>query len=104
MRELLMALSAVAVLVFVGVLVFYLLRIVHALESIGGSPQSYLAKLGFGVRAIETETSHLAPQVTQLNQGLTALAGGLGVVEADLRAIAEALAGSGAADPEGGSR
>ncbi|MGH9173774.1 MAG: hypothetical protein ACRD1H_05435, partial [Vicinamibacterales bacterium] len=80
-----------AVLAFVAVVVSYLLRIVRALESIGGKPDSYLAKLGFGVRAIEMETSHLAPQVIQLNEGLTALAGGLGAVERDLGAVAGAL-------------
>jgi hypothetical protein len=96
MRELLMILSSLAVLAFVAVVVYYLLRIVRALERIGGDPDSYLAKLGFGVRAIEMETSHLAPQVTQLNQGLTALAGGLGAVERDLGAVAAALNPAGA--------
>ena len=91
MREILTILSAVAVLAFVAVVVYYLLLIVRALESIGGSPDSYLAKLGFGVRAIEMETSHLAPQVIQLNEALTALAGGLGAVERDLGAVADAL-------------
>lgn len=92
MTELLTVLSALAVLVFVGVLVTYLRRIIAVLDQIGGSPQSWLAKLAFGVRAIEKETSHLAPQVTQLNAGLTALAGGFGTVEQDLRAVATKLA------------
>ncbi len=98
MTILLTVLTALLILVFVGALIFYLRRIVAALERIGGSPQSYLAKLRFGVRAIETETGHLAPQATLLNQGLAALAGGLGAVDGHLAAVATALTGGAAAD------
>ncbi len=83
--------SAVQVLVFVGALVTYLRRIVTSLESIGGLPTSYLAKISFGVRAIEKETSHLAPQVIQLNQGLTILGEKLGVVDEHLGTAARTL-------------
>ncbi len=84
-------LSALEVLTFVAVLVHFLRRIVNSLESIGGLPTSYLAKISFGVRAIEKETSHLAPQVTQLNQGLTTLGGKLGVVDGHLGRVAQTL-------------
>ncbi len=84
-------LSALQVLVFVGALVAFLQRIVKALESIGGTPTSYLAKISFGVRAIEKETSHLGPQVTQLNGGLTALGDKLGVVDDHLKTVAHTL-------------
>ncbi len=86
-------LSALEVLVFVGALIAFLGRIVSALERIGGSPSSSLAKVSFGVRAIEKETSHLAPQVTHLNQGLIALGGKLAVVDTHLRTVAERLTG-----------
>ncbi len=86
-------LSALEVLAFVGALIAFLGRIVSALERIGGSPTSSLAKVSFGVRAIEKETSHLALQVTQLNQGLIALGGKLTVVDAHLGTIAERLSG-----------
>ncbi|MDP9469740.1 MAG: hypothetical protein M3Q71_03605 [Chloroflexota bacterium] len=86
-------LSALEVLAFVGALIAFLGRIVSALERIGGSPTSSLAKVSFGVRAIEKETSHLAPQVTQLNQGLIALGGKLTVVDTHLGTVAERLAG-----------
>ncbi len=86
-------LSALEVLAFVGALIAFLVRIVETLERIGGAPVSFLAKVSFGVRAIEKETSHLAPQVTQLNTGLTTLAGKLGVVEGHLGAVAERLSG-----------
>ena len=91
MRVRLTILSALEVLAFAGALVYFLGRIVRALESIGGSANSYLARLGYGVRAIEKETSYLAPQVTQLNAGLTTLAGNLGVVDSHLSAVARAL-------------
>src|SRR5262245_44200310 len=84
-------LSALEVLTFVGALVYFLSRIISALERIGGMPDSYLAKLSFGLRAIEKETSHLAPQVTQLNQGLSSLVNGLSTSDEHLKAVAEAL-------------
>ena len=88
-------LTALEVLAFVGALIAFLARIVAQLERIGGSPSSSLAKVSFGVRAIEKETSHLAPQVTELNQGLTTLAGKLGVVDTHLGAVARRLGGGG---------
>lgn len=91
MRVRLTILSALEVLAFAGTLIYFLRRIVKALESIGGSANSYLARLGYGIRAIEKETSHLAPQVLQLNQGLTALADGLSVVDGHLHSVAHAL-------------
>ena len=84
-------LSVLQVLVFAGALIAFLRRIVATLERIGGSPTSDLAKISFGVRAIEKETSHLAPQVTQLNGGLTELAGKLTVVDAHLATVAKTL-------------
>ena len=91
-------LSALQVLAFVGALIAFLGRIVSALERIGGSPSSSLAKVSFGVRAIEKETSHLAPQVTQLNQGLIAFGGKLAIVDGHLGAVADTLtAGKGEA-------
>lgn len=88
-------LTALEVLAFAGALIAFLGRIVAQLERIGGSPSSSLAKVSFGVRAIEKETSHLAPQVTQLNQGLTALAGKLQLVDTHLGAVARRLGGGG---------
>lgn len=86
-------LSALQVLALVAALIAYLQRIVAGLERIGGSPTSFLAKVSFGVRAIEKETSHLGPQVTQLNQGLMALGAKLGVVDQHVAATASALTG-----------
>jgi hypothetical protein len=81
---LLTSLSALLVLAFFVVLAFALVRISAVLRSIGGTPTSYLAKLRLGLRAIEKETSHLAPQVLKVNAGLTAIAAGLGSVDRHL--------------------
>ncbi len=88
---LLTLLTALLVLVFFVVLAYALVRISTTLESIGGTPTSYLAKLRLGLRAIEMETSHLAPQVTKINAGLTQIAGGLVSVDKHLVGTIEAV-------------
>lgn len=93
---LLTALSALAVVALFGALVFYLIRIIGALESIGGEPAgyssraSYLGKIAFGVRAIEQQTGHLGPEVTQLNEGLTKASEGLQSIDGHLERTVEA--------------
>ena len=86
-------LSMLAVVAFASVLVVYLALLLRTLDLIGGRPTSYLAKIRMGVRAIETETGMLAPQVTRLNEGASALLDGLKAVAADLSATANALGG-----------
>lgn len=81
---LLTSLTAALVIVFFLVLAVALVRISGMLRSIGGTPTSYLAKLRLGLRAIEQETSHLAPQVTAVNAGLSQIGGGLGAVDQHL--------------------
>ena len=76
--------TILAVVLLVIVLVTYLLKIIKLLNHIGGAGDSYLAKLRLGLRAIETETGHLPTQVTKLNEGLTATAEGLVVVNDNL--------------------
>ena len=88
--------TALLVLVFFGVLAYALVKISAALESIGGTPTSYLAKLRLGLRAIEKETSHLAPQVIAVNAGLTQIAGGLVSVDRHLVGTIEAVTRQGA--------
>jgi hypothetical protein len=89
-------LTALAVLALVGALTVYLVRIAHVLERIGGTPTSLLAKIRLGVRAIEQETSALAPEVTRLNGGLGAVAGGLRVVDDHLAGTVAAVTRQGA--------
>ncbi len=76
--------TAVCVLGFLLVVAFALMRIDPVLESIGGRGESYLAKLRLGLRAIERETSHLPTAAPRVNDGLSALAGGLTTVDATL--------------------
>ena len=85
------ALTAILVLVFFVVLAFALVRISRVLQSIGGTPTSFLAKLRLGLRAIEKETSHLRPQVLQVNAGLSQIAGGLASVDKHLVGAIEAV-------------
>ena len=88
---LLVTLTCLAAVLLLVVVAVNLVRIIHALEWIGGTPISWLAKIRFGLRAIETQTGLLAPLVTNLNTGLGALDGGLRQVENDLSAAVTAL-------------
>ena len=88
---LLTILTIALVLVLVGALVFYLIQIIAALEAIGGRPDSLLAKVRWGVRAIERMTDPIGPEVTKLNEGLGAVGSGLGEIRGNLEGIAGAL-------------
>ena len=77
-------LTAILVLAVLLVVAFALIKISGVLRSIGGTPTSYLAKLRMGLRAIESETGHLTPNVVNLNAGLTQIAGGLEAVDGHL--------------------
>ena len=91
MLTLLMILSAIVTVIFFGALALYLYWIIQLLEAIGGHPDSFLAKLRLGLRAIETETGHLPVQVTKLNQGLTAVADGLEAADNHLSGTIDAV-------------
>lgn len=88
---LLTVLTALLVLVFFVVLAVALVHISRVLESIGGTSTSFLAKLRLGLRAIEKETSHLTPQVLQINAGLSQIAGGLVSVDQHLVGAIDAI-------------
>jgi hypothetical protein len=83
--------SCLAAVLLLGVVAVNLWRIIKELEWIGGTPISWLAKIRFGLRAIEIETAQIAPQVTNLNSGLSAVDGGFRQVERDLGAATAAL-------------
>ncbi len=71
---LLILVTAVAVLVFFGVVARGLMRIAPLLEQIGGNGDSFLAKLRLGLRAIERETSHLpAAAIVASSAGIAAV-------------------------------
>jgi hypothetical protein len=95
---LLAALSALAVVTLFGALVFYLVKIIEVLDSIGGETprgysnrSSYLSKIAFGVRAIERQTDHLGPEVTRLNESLGRAAEGLQSIDGHLAGTIEAV-------------
>ena len=84
-------LTAILVLAFFVILAYSVWKISILLESIGGNGDSFLAKLRFGLRAIEMETSHLGPEVTKINAGLTDIAGGLGAIDNHLTGTIDAV-------------
>lgn len=92
MTVVLMVLTIVAAVAFFGTLIGFLVAINARLESIGHGPQSSLAMITWGVRAIEVETRNIPEQVTLLNEQLTAAAGGLGKIDDGLVAVAGAAA------------
>jgi hypothetical protein len=83
-------LTALLVIVFFLVLAYALIKISSVLRAIGGTPTSYLAKLRLGLRAIESETGHLTPQVVKANENLTKIAGGLVAVDDNLVGVINA--------------
>ena len=89
--------SCLAVLLLLAVVAIDLRRIISELDDIGGASRSYLAKIRYGLRAIEVETAQLAPQGTALNRGLRALDGGLRSVAGDRTATLAALTKGGGA-------
>ena len=74
-------------------LALFLRAIDGALETIGGpatrfvAPANFLAKIRLGVRAIERQTDSLAPQVTRLNAGLSAVRDGLRAIDGNLATL-----------------
>jgi hypothetical protein len=74
-------------------LALFLRAIDGELETIGGpatrfvTPTNFLAKIRLGVRAIERQTDALAPQVTRLNAGLSAVRDGLRAIDGNLSTL-----------------
>jgi hypothetical protein len=95
MQARLAVLSALEVVAFAGVLLYFLRRLVFALDAIGGAPDSYSARIRFGLRAIETQTGHLPKHVGQLNEQLETLAEKTGAIDAAMGDVASALARKG---------
>ncbi|MDX1623042.1 MAG: hypothetical protein R3199_03585 [Gemmatimonadota bacterium] len=99
---LLTVLTIVLVLLLVAVLVVGLVKIDGTLERIGGGSIGYmganmddhlslLAEARWGVRAIETQTSAIAPEVTRLNEGLGAIDAGLAEIEEGVGSLVAAV-------------
>ena len=94
---LLMLLSVIGASALFIALALFLNAITTQLEKIGGEEKgygvraSYLSKIRVGVRAIESETGMIAPQVTRLNGTLTKVRDGLVVVDANLGGVIAAM-------------
>lgn len=91
MDVILMIFTISAVVLLVAVLVSYLSAIIKLLNHIGGTGDSYLAKLRLGLRAIETETGHLPTEVTKLNKALSETSTGLVQVNKNLEGTIKAV-------------
>lgn len=74
MRTLLVALTIVEIVLVLAVLVGYLVAVAASLRR----SAVILAKVSFGVRAIETQTQAIGAHVPELNKRLTGLSHGLG--------------------------
>ncbi|CAN5549011.1 hypothetical protein BH23ACT7_BH23ACT7_03380 [soil metagenome] len=87
MRSLLIVLTAVEIVVFLGAVVVYLIAIAGSLRRTAVN----LGKVSFGVRAIETQCAPIGPAVTRINAQLATIVGALGGVAE----LAERLAAAG---------
>ncbi|MGB0140790.1 MAG: hypothetical protein ACPGCN_13735 [bacterium] len=81
---LMVLLSCLVALIFLAVVAWALIQINAQLAAIGGTPESFLAKLRLGLRAIEKQTSHLPPMLEQTNSVLVSIKGGLPVLAENL--------------------
>ncbi len=99
MRVRMTFLSVLEIVGFGMALVYYLWRIVAALERIGGEGSSYGSRVRFGVRAIEKETSLLGSSVVQLNERLARLGDQLATINRHLEGTARTLARGREAQP-----
>lgn len=79
MRGLLVTLTVAEIVLVVGVLAMYLVKIAQSLRATAG----FLGKTNFGVRAIESQCAPIGPAVTKINGQLATIAQALGGV-ADL--------------------
>ena len=89
--RLLMVVSVLGAWALFVALAIYLRLILRELRATGGTPTSFLAKIRVGLRAIEVETGHLVPEVTTLNERLTAIRDGLRAIDANLTGALDAV-------------
>lgn len=86
MRTLLIILSVIEVVLVIGALAYYLIQISKSLHE----TSRHLAKITFGVRAVETQCSTIGPNVVQINEQLTTIAGAVAGVADKAETIANA--------------
>ena len=61
-------LSCLISLIFLATVAWALIQINKQLSPIGGTPESFLAKLRLGLRAIDKQTSHLGEILKKIKQ------------------------------------
>ena len=81
---LMVLLSCLVALIFLAAVAWALIQINTQLAAIGGTPESFLAKLRLGLRAIEKQSSHFQPMATEINTVLSSIKGGLPVLASNL--------------------
>ena len=86
MRVLLIVLSAAEILLVISVLAFYLWRIAVSLRVTSAN----LAKVTFGVRAIETQCASIGPSVVKVNGQLRTIADALDGIAGKAEALGRA--------------
>lgn len=101
MTTLLMLLTTLAAVALLAVLAVYGWRIAALLEGIGnrepahtnrgGDERSLLARIAFGVAAIERQVAALPPQATRLNESLALLAAAMTELKAELKGALDAI-------------
>lgn len=86
MNALLVVLSVAEIALVLSALTYYLIRISHSLNN----TSKHLAKVTFGVRAIETQTSSIGPSVVKINGQLQTIAGALDSIASQAEALGQA--------------
>ena len=84
-------LTVLLVLVLVAVLVVGVAKIMWALEAIGNAPTStpgsLLARIRWGVRAIEQQTAAIGPNARRLNSALQVMEDSIGRLHREIAAL-----------------
>ena len=82
---LLILFSCLLSLIFLATVAWALVQINKQLAPIGGTPESFLAKLRLGLRAIDKQSSHLGILLRKINNSLEKIEGGLGQLAENLK-------------------
>jgi hypothetical protein len=94
MTALLVTLTVVEIALVIGVLAVYLALISRRLRVVS----TYLGRLAFGVRAVETQTASIGPSVVRINKTLQEIDAALGPLAEKAHTAA---AGKGTQDASG---
>ncbi len=85
MRTLLITLTVIEIVLVIWVLAYYLIRIARSLVMTA----QHLAKVTFGVRAVETQCAAVGPGVTRINEQLEGISAALSGVADRAESLAD---------------